>query len=145
MDKTTNIEVTLVVLGFSLIALSGYLMSRFYDYYYVVSIFFFVGLGLVRYGLKYRDRDKINKEIREERERRKGIPKTNSEVAGIVGVIVFFAGLGLGLIDVYVVKTTLLLVLSLLLFAVGILIVFISSILIREERRKEREKSLYNH
>jgi hypothetical protein len=133
------------VLEFSLIALSGYLISLFYDYYYVVSIFFFVGLGLVRYGLKYRDRDKINKEIREERERRKGIPKTNSEVAGIVGLMIFFAGLGMGLIDVYVVRGASLIALSLLLFAVGILIIFISSILIREERRKEREKSLYTH
>jgi len=146
MDKTKKVEVTLVVLGFFFIALSGYLTSSlFSDYPYIIFTLFFVGLGLVRYGLKYRDRDKINKEIREERERRKGIPKTNSEVAGIAGSIIFFAGLGIGLIDVYVVKKTLLLELSLLLCVVGILIVFISSILIREERRKEREKSLYNH
>ncbi len=85
IDKTAKVEVTLVVLGFFFIALSGYLISSlFSDYPYIIFTLFFVGLGLVRYGLKYRDRDKINKEIRQERERRKGIPKTNSEVAALL-------------------------------------------------------------
>ena len=145
MDKTTIVEVSLVVLGFTLIALSAYLTFHFNNYFCVTSIFFFVGLGIVRYALKYRDRDKIKKEMKEERERRKGIPKTDSEILSIIGFIVFCVGLGVGLISAYERLMFSFIALSLLLCGVGFLVMFISSIFVREERRKEREKLLYNH
>jgi hypothetical protein len=83
--------------------------------------------------------------MKEERERRKGIPKTDSEILSIIGFIVFCVGLGVGLISAYERSMFSFIALSLLLCGVGFLVMFISSIFVREERRKEREKLLYNH
>jgi len=140
VDKTTIVEVSLAVLGFSLVALSAYLTFHFNNYFYVTSIFFFVGLGIVRYALKYRDRDKIRKEMKEERERRKGIPKTDSEILSIIGFIVFCVGLGVGLISAYERLMFSFIALSLLLCGVGFLVMFISSIFVkRRETQRKRE------
>ena len=140
MDKTTIVEVSLAVLGFSLVALSAYLTFHFNNYFYVTSIFFFVGLGIVSYALKYRDRDKIRKEMKEERERRKGIPKTDSEILSIIGFIVFCVGLGVGLISAYERLMFSFIALSLLLCGVGFLVMFISSIFVkRRETQRKRE------
>jgi Ca2+/Na+ antiporter len=88
----------------------------------------------------FRGRDRTNKGRREEIERKKGQPRTNGEIVGIIGSIVFFTSLGIGIISAYAVKMTSLTALFLLLFAVGILIVFMSNLMVREERRIERQK-----
>ena len=145
MDKTTIVEVSLIVLGFTFVALSAYLTFHFNNYFYVTSIFFFVGLGIVRYALKYRDRDKIKIEMKAERERRKGIPKTDSEILSIIGFVVFCVGLGVGLISAYSKLAFSFIQLSLLLCGVS----FISYVHIknvsREKRDVKREKNIYNH
>jgi hypothetical protein len=100
---------------------------------------------MVRYGLKYRDRDKINKENKEEHEYWKRHRWSTSSVIGIIGLIVFFTSLGVGALAAYEVRNLSLSGLFFLLLAIGVLLAFISSILRREERRKDREKSMYNH
>ena len=49
---------------------------------------------MVRYGLKYRNRDKINKEIKEEHEYWKSHHWSSGSVIGIIGLIVFFYWFG---------------------------------------------------
>jgi hypothetical protein len=136
----------LIVLGFSFIALSAYLIPLlFAKYYYVNFTLFFVGLGLVRYGLKYRNRDKINKEIKEEHEYWKRTPWSNGRVLGLIGLITVFTSLGVGFAYVYVVKNLALFGLFFLLLAIGAILLFTSNTMMREEIRKEREKKMYSN
>jgi 4-hydroxybenzoate polyprenyltransferase len=111
----------------------------------MLIVCFFGGLGFIRYGLKYRDRDKINKEIKEENEYWKKTPWSNGQVIGIIALILFFTSIGIGFVSAYVVKNLSLVGLFLLLLVISVLMAFVSSILVREERRKDREKKMYGH
>ena len=144
MDRTAKIQIGCIVLGLILIALPFFMTDYYYNFMLFLALWS-IGVILVLNGIIYRTTVKLSKRRTDEFEHKKGLPKTNGEIVGMTGVIVFFSGLGLGGISAYVVRSTLLVELFLLLFAIGILLVFISNIMVREERRKEREKKMYSH
>jgi membrane protein implicated in regulation of membrane protease activity len=138
MDRKTQ-RILLIALGFLILVIPLIFRPFFFSNYLWTSGCVGVGLNIMLIGW-FRGRDRTNKGRREEIERKKGQPRTNGEIVGIIGSIVFFTSLGIGIISAYAVKMTSLTALFLLLFAVGILIVFMSNLMVREERRIERQK-----
>lgn len=144
MDKIRRIQISLIVIGLFLIVLPFSITGYFYNFnlFYVL---WGIGVVLVLGGITYRHSVQDNKKRKDEFESRKGLPKTDGEILGYVGLIIFFTSLGIGAINSYVASSTLLIGLFLLLFVVGIILVFIANIMVREERRKAREKTKYGH
>jgi hypothetical protein len=143
MDRITKIQIGFIVLGLFLIAFPFLITDYYYNYMLFLALWS-IGAFFVLNGIIYRTTVKLSKKRTNEFEHRKGLPKTDSEILGIIGLIIFFSSLGLGGICAYVVRSTLLIALFLLLFAIGILLVYISNIMVREERRKERKSNVWS-
>jgi peptidoglycan/LPS O-acetylase OafA/YrhL len=145
MDKIRNIQISLIVVGLFLIVVPFSIAGYSYTFNRVRALVWGMGVVFVLIGITYRRSVQYNRNRHEDFERRKGLPKTNGEIVGYIGLLLFFAGLGVGAINSYVVKMNSLIALFLLLIVVGVILVFIANIMVREERRKEREKAKYGH
>ena len=139
MDRIKKIQIGYIAIGLFLIALP-FLINRYCNNIFLFFAFWGIGVLFVLNGIIYRTSEKLSKKRTNKFEYRKGKPKTDSEVISIIGFIVFCLGLGVGLVSAYERLMFSFVELSLLLCGVGCLVMFISSIFVREERRKEREK-----
>jgi amino acid transporter len=144
MDKIRKMQVSLIVIGLFLIILPFSITHYFYNFNLNYAVWG-IGVVLVISGLTYRN--SVNdKKWKEELELRKRLARTNGQIIGYIGLIIFFTDLGVVAILSYFDKVTFPVTLfGLLFFVVGIVLVFVSNILVREEMRKERRKAMYGH
>jgi hypothetical protein len=144
MDKIRKMQISLIVIGLFLIALP-FSITHYFNNFNLNCALWGSGVVLVISGLTYRHSAK-DKKWQEEVELRKRLAKTKGQIIGYVGVIIFFTDLGFAAILSYLDRMTLTIVLFyLLFFVVGLVLVFVSNIMVREEMRKERRKAMYGH
>jgi hypothetical protein len=137
MDRTAKIQIGYIVIGVFLIAFP-FLVSAYYYNNMLFLAIWGIGVIFVLDGIIYRTTAKLSKKRKNEFGYKEGSPKTNGELIGIIGLIVFVTSLVLGLLSDN--GPVILFLLFCVLFAVGTLILIISNIVVREERRKERQK-----
>ena len=140
MEKRTITQIIVIIIGV-FVLLAPIFIGFFIQVDYLLT-YFFVGIGLyiIYYGFRFKDR-KISKE---KRERPEGLPMTNGAIVGYFGLIIFFIGLAVGVIGAYVVHTSSYFGLFVLLIAIGFVLVYVSSIIRREERRRESHRAINN-
>jgi hypothetical protein len=144
MDKIRKMQVSLIVIGSFLIVLPFSITHYFYDYNLNYALWG-IGVVLVISGVTYRHSAK-DKKWQEEVELRKRIAKTDGQIIGYIGVIIFFTDLGVAAILSYLDRMTFTIILFyVLFFIVSLVLIFISNIMVREAMRKERRKAMYGH
>jgi hypothetical protein len=114
-----------IAIGLLLIALP-FIITNYYYHYMLFYALWSIGVLLVLNGIIYKTTVKLSKKKKDAFENRKGLPKTNGEILGYIGLIIFFTSSGLGLISTYVGGTTSFVALFWLLMVAGIIMVFIS-------------------
>ncbi len=135
MDRIAQIQIGFIVLGLFLIVFSVYVAYS----YFLLFAFCSVGVAFVLTGYSLRARMKIYEKSKEQFERRKGSPKTDADIVGIIALIFIFTSLGIGLFSAYVVNVPALNVLFFVLLAIGLLVGLISSALRSAERKKQNK------
>lgn len=142
MDRIKKIQIGYIAIGLFLIALP-FLITRYYYNFMLFLALWSIGALLVLNGIIYRTTIKLTKKRADGFGYKGGLPKTNGELIGIIGLIVFVTSWVIVLLSDN--GPRLLFLLGCVLFAVGLLILIISNVLIKAERRKEKEKAMYNH
>lgn len=136
MDRIAKLQVGFIVLGLFLIVLSVYVAYNYFFLYALISI----GVASILTGFSLRARVKIYEKSKEQSERKKGSPKTDADIVGIIAVIFIFTSLGIGAFTAYVVPVPALNVLFFVLLAIGFIIGLISSALRSAERKKQNDR-----
>ncbi len=136
MDRTAKIQVCFIAIGLFLIVSSVYVAYS----YFLLFAFCSVGVAFVLTGYSLRARLKIYEKSKEQFERRKGSPKSDADVVGIIALIFVFTSLGFGVFSAYVVNVPTLNVLFFVLLAIGLLVGLVSSAFRSAERKKQKNE-----
>lgn len=142
MDRTTKVQISYIVIGLFLIALP-FLMNSFYYHFMLFYALWSIGVLLVLNGIIYKTTVKLSKKKKDAFEYREGIPKTDVEILGYVGLAVMLASFVLGLLKIG--GTSVSILLFFVLLAVGMLMMLVSNILVRKQKLREIKKAKYGH
>jgi uncharacterized membrane protein HdeD (DUF308 family) len=133
MDETTRTRISIVCLGLIVTAIGIYLMFSYLSAgtwgIWLSGIPALVGLGIIRYGYHYNPKNKPVK-------RQKADLGSDAGKVFLTGMIMFFGGLGFGVLAVYA-HNLIFLLLGALGFIGGFILSIVGRIMLLTERKKQ--------
>jgi hypothetical protein len=134
MDRTKKTQIGLMMLGLFVAGLGIYLTFSSVTYL-ITSVVTISGIAIVRYGFRYKPRDK---QVKTTIEKSKPATRSANDNVALTGLVIFFVSLSVAFVGMLA-KSSLIVGISLLFIFVGIVVLIIGRDLRNFEKNKKYE------